>query len=85
MIPLYVNRLSKTVKHQDGFLNCSSFWNSDKTEIYSMSDWKTVEDWKAWYYSPDRKIIRNQFLGTIDREEYAIFYKQKDKEDLFLL
>jgi heme-degrading monooxygenase HmoA len=85
IIPLYVNQLSENVKTQDGFLGSHSFWDLKTEEIYSMSDWKSIDHWNKWIESETRNSIKKQFETSIKDEQFQYFLKRKNQNDIFLL
>ena len=59
----YTNILSEISKTQPGFISSNSYWknpleyNTDQTiEITSISEWKSINDWKSWYNSELRQL-----------------------------
>ena len=69
-------RLRKKALEQKGYISGETLRNLEDHEIYMViSSWQTLEDWKRWSESSERKEIQ----GKIDvllggQTEYRIFH-----------
>ena len=88
----YTNVLSETAKTHKGFISSSSYWknslessSSDKIEIVSISNWKSMQDWEDWYNSKSRKSINDKYQNIIEKENFNVLLKKSPLDDIFLL
>ena len=69
-------RLRRKALEQDGYISGETLRNLNDPEIYIViSSWKTLEDWKRWSESSERKEIQGKIDNLLGGQtEYDIFY-----------
>ena len=79
-IPHFINLLAHNVKTHPGFLHGRSFWNNNKSMLYTITEWETEDSWIRWYNSPIREItvrdlpnnVIHETHETINQFEHAV-------------
>ena len=83
---MYINKLSETVKNQNGFVTSDSYWCRESNTVFSISDWVSENHWKNWYTSQDRQTIASEYTRHVQEEHFRVLYKTNHKyRDIFLL
>ena len=90
----FSNRLTSAAYNQTGYIKSCSYWdvrNSLSTaydnnfQLYTLSDWETIDDWENWLKSENRKNAHNISGNPVKEVEHIILYKKLPFNDTFLL
>lgn len=74
LLPL-LDKLSTRAKEQPGYISTVNLQSIEEPEYYLViSKWDTVEDWKRWFLSKERRDIQGRVDSLIgERTFYEIF------------
>lgn len=62
--------------HQKGYISGESFRRFDEEgESLVISTWQSVDDWRRWFQSEDRKEIQNQIDILLEEPTHYEIYK----------
>ena len=77
-----INEISKALRdarhgamEQEGYISSETLWDyDDPYRVVVASMWQSIENWKNWKNSEQRKVVESQFDKLIDGPtEYDIY------------
>ena len=85
----YNNSLTKSAQNYNGFIKSESYMEkkiSYKNQlVVTISDWEDEKYWELWKRSDTRNNIYNNYKNNIIFEDFIVFIKNKDNNNIFLL
>lgn len=64
-----IKDLHNEAKHFPGFIYAKSFWNNDKTKLFTITKWNSIDHWNNWEVSPIRNSLLLKHYHTAMRIE----------------
>lgn len=71
----FLKKVRYDAMDQDGYISSETLWDHENPlRVVVASNWQSIEDWKKWKNSDQRKSKEEEFNKLLDGEtEYEIF------------
>ena len=83
VVPLVKDMHSNIIK-SPGFLYAKSFWSNDKSHLYTITKWNTIDQWQLWHNSTERKSVLDRHYHEAIEEEHDIIDKLENAEETYV-
>jgi len=87
----YMMNLTNKAKLNKGYISSYHFWeyhelqDKMKYNLFTISDWKNIDNWNNWLSSEDRYLIHNKNIDFIESLNHTVLIKKNDTFIDFLL